>query len=124
MIKTEMKGDTSRWCRREEAKRLADKQRRVNDRIAVTGERAVYQSQRKHTRQWCRGRKGVAHKLVVKDTVDAKPGPYADWKGKIIFCESCGKEFDQWWPRPWVSLWPDPPIPAWVTEGPEAYRAR
>lgn len=34
-VKTEMKGDTSRWCHREEAKRSARKRRREVDRRAA-----------------------------------------------------------------------------------------
>lgn len=81
---------------------------------------------RKHTRQWCRGKRGLGHKLVVKDTAEVKPGRFT-WHhsaGKILFCEACGKEFDLWWPRWYKSKWPEPPIPAWVTEGPQAYRQR
>jgi hypothetical protein len=34
-VKTEMKGTTSRWCRRAEAKATSKKARRKNDRKAV-----------------------------------------------------------------------------------------
>ena len=35
IVKTEMKGDTSRWTTREEAKAHAKKKRRSNDKAAV-----------------------------------------------------------------------------------------
>lgn len=81
----------------------------------------------KNTRKWCRGKKGVTHQLVVKDSVTAKPSYYSTQFnpfGKILFCSACGKEFGEWHPRIHPSLWPDPPIPAWVTEGPQAYVVR
>jgi hypothetical protein len=34
--KTEMKGDTSRWGKREESKRVSKKVRRANDRVEVS----------------------------------------------------------------------------------------
>jgi len=34
-MKAEMKGDTSRWCRRAEAKKTSKKVRRTNDKKAI-----------------------------------------------------------------------------------------
>ena len=34
-VKAEMKGDTSRWCKRAEAKKGSKKARRTNDKKAV-----------------------------------------------------------------------------------------
>lgn len=80
-------------------------------------------SKSKNSRHWCRGKRGVPHKLVVGNTADVKPGFFTrpSAEGKILYCEACGKEFDLWWPRWYKSKWPEPPIPAWVTEGPQAY---
>jgi hypothetical protein len=123
MIKTEMKGDTSRWGHREEVKRMADKQRRVNDRIAVTGERVAPRAGRRGKKQWCRGKRGVAHQLIVVSDAEINRTDWWPAPGAMtLCCKVCGRDVDHYMPNHPRHIGPPQKIPTWVTEGPEAFR--
>ena len=78
-------------------------------------------STRKKTRHWCRGKRGVPHKLVVRDYLSVKhthwwPDEYM--KGaKILLCSACGKEFDTYIPWP-TQREREQVVPDWVTNPP------
>jgi hypothetical protein len=76
---------------------------------------------RKKTRHWCRGKRGVPHKLVVRDYLTVKrlsyPNGYGK-DGKILLCSACGKEFDTYVPRAATRYFAARQIPDWVTNPP------
>jgi hypothetical protein len=122
--KTEMKGTTSRLRCRAEVKISARKHRRVNDTLAVRDQLNVSSDFRRSTagtkgksRQWCRGKRGVPHQLVVRDYVTVKRVTWPTWfrgggVSKILLCAACGKEFDSHHPREGRR------IPDWVMHPP------
>jgi hypothetical protein len=80
-------------------------------------------SKRKDTRRWCRGKRGVEHQFVVRNNVEINkvswwPSPDA----KTLCCKVCGKELARYTPPHPHYMGPPRKIPAWVTEGPAAYR--
>ena len=74
---------------------------------------------RKNTRHWCRGRRGIPHKLVVRDYVAVKRVTWPSWYqiegSKILLCSVCGKEFATYIPRGATPYFPALVPPDWVT---------
>lgn len=77
---------------------------------------------RKKTRHWCRGKRGIQHKLVVRDYAAVKLITWPNWYqpegSKILLCSACGKEFDTYVPRAATPYFPALTPPDWVTNPP------
>ncbi len=76
---------------------------------------------RKKTRHWCRGKRGIPHKLVVRDYLTVKrltyPSGYGEG-GKILLCSACGKELATYVPRGAMGIFPATIAPDWITRYP------
>jgi hypothetical protein len=73
-------------------------------------------ARKKNTKQWCRGKVGVTHQLVVRGYQEVKGQGYWGWgkDGKILLCAKCGKEIAWYVPRAASSSFPALPVPDWA----------
>jgi hypothetical protein len=77
------------------------------------------------TKQWCKGKIGVEHKLAVKTYLDLKNWTSPGFEGWLVrYCATCGKELATYAP-PWRTMVPLPqmsrryqpkPMPEWASE--------